>query len=398
MELGILCGEEERSEGVRTDLQGQESARDHSRGALRSSLSGCETRSPTSTSQESIELAELEKKLGYKDIRFYRSIARSEMRKERATARYDEVVAPAPPASTGWLGWVGWGATKPTAHEQHANGDGQPGLNEEQRKELYKAIDWDEKDAVATVDLPKEAMMLRVKAKLETGSFALRTDPHGANRDLISLNFDAFQLDLVQRPENFDAVLALGGLRVFDGTCEGSVHQQIVRVKESKIKERALAISKAVPLDPEDREADDDEGQYDAIEHEVDTALGVQDPFFSLKFEHNPLDGRADNALAIRLRHMEIIYHRGYVEAIVAFFKPPESQLESVGALIDVASSTLEGITKETRAGLEYALAQHKTVDLHLDLNAVRPFLPPFLGFRTDASLLASPSSSFPRR
>lgn len=174
--------------------------------------------------------------------------------------------------------------------------------------------------------------------------------------------------------------------------------QQIVRVKESKIKERALAISKAVPLDPEDREADDDEGQYDAIEHEVDTALGVQDPFFSLKFEHNPLDGRADNALAIRLRHMEIIYHRGYVEAIVAFFKPPESQLESVGALIDVASSTLEGITKETRAGLEYALAQHKTVDLHLDLNAVRPFLPPFLGFRTDASLLASPSSSFPRR
>lgn len=378
MELGLLCGEEGRQAGVRAPLQVQESARDHSRGALLLSPGFSELHSRNPTSQESVKLADLEKKLGYKDIRFYRSIARSEMRKEHATARHDEVVAPAAPASTGWLGWVGWGAAKPAAHEEHANGDGQPGLNEEQRKELYKAIDWDEKDAVTTVDLPKEAMMLRVKAKLETGSFALRTDPHGANRDLISLNFDAFQLDLVQRPENFDAVLALGGLRVFDGTCEGSVHQQIVRVKESKIKERALAISKAIPLDPEDREADDDEGQYDEIDREVDTALGVQDPFFSLKFEHNPLDERADNALAIRLRHMEIIYHRGYVEAIVAFFKPPESQLESVGALIDVASSTLEGIRKETRAGLEYALAQHKTVDLHLDLNAVCPFfLPP---------------------
>jgi len=44
---------------------------------------------------------------------------------------------------------------------------------------------------------------------------------------------------------------------------------------------------------------------------------------------------------------------------------------------MDVASETLEGIRKETRAGLEFALAQHKTVDVHLDLNAVSSFLLP---------------------
>ena len=70
------------------------------------------------------------------------------------------------------------------------------------------------------------------------------------------------------------------------------------------------------------------------------------------------------------MRYMEIIYHRGYVEEVVRFFRPPESQLESVGALIDVASETLEGIRKETRAGLEYALDKHKTVDLRVDMNA----------------------------
>lgn len=264
-------------------------------------------------------------------------------------ARQDEEVAKPAAAASSWLGWVGWGAAPVKAEEEEDS----PGLNEEQRKELYRAIDWDERESVAAaVDVPKDFMQLRVKAQLETGSFALRTDPHGRNQDLVSLNFDGFALDLIQRPESFEAVLALGGLRVFDGTCPGSVHPQIVRVKDGH---------KLVEIAPEDREAEDDDGQQQSLEVA---------PFFSLKFEHNPLDGRADNALAVKLRPMEIVYSRVYVEEIVSFFRPPESQLESVGALIDVASVTLEGIRKETRAGLEYALAQHKTVDLVLDLNA----------------------------
>lgn len=214
-------------------------------------------------------------------------------------------------------------------------------------------------------------MLLRVKAKLETGSFALKSTP---TQKLLEMNFDGFQLDLVQRPENFVAELKLGGLRVFDGTCEGSVYEQIVRVKDSV---EGYAVDqqseKITEIAPEDQEADDDESGFFNSTTLVapDSIPTSPEPFFSLKFEHNPLDERADNALHVRLRHLEIIYHRGYVEAIHKFFKPPESQLESVGALIDVASSTLEGIRKETRAGLEYALAQHKTVDLHLDLNAV---------------------------
>ncbi|ORY90221.1 hypothetical protein BCR35DRAFT_261800 [Leucosporidium creatinivorum] len=320
------------------------------------------------TPDDASKLTALEVKLGYKDIRFYRSIARSELRKERATSAALHPSPAKPAGGGGWLGWAtGWGKT--AAHDEPAAEDG-GALSEEQRKELYRAIDWDEKEAVAgTVDLPKEAMMLRVKAKLETGSFALKKDGGAGvtGQDLISLNFDDFALDLIQRPqEAFEATLALGGLRVFDGTEENSVHKQIVRVKKEK-----------------EREADDDIGQYEDDEEEEEdeeeigsnSALGLDpvktaDPFFLLKFEHKPLDERADNALAVRLRHMEIIYSKGYVEAVFRFFKPPESQLESVGALIDVASSTLEGIRKETRAGLEYALAQHKTVDIHLDLNA----------------------------
>ena len=60
----------------------------------------------------------------------------------------------------------------------------------------------------------------------------------------------------------------------------------------------------------------------------------TEDPFFFLKFENNPLDERADSALTVKMRYMEIVYHRGYVEAIYKFFKPPASQLESVEALL----------------------------------------------------------------
>ncbi|KAK4052926.1 Vacuolar protein sorting-associated protein 13 [Microbotryomycetes sp. JL221] len=322
------------------------------------------------------KLNDLERKLSYKDIRFYRSIARSELRKERAAVEPQQ--KPAQKSGGGWLSWVGWGS-KPAHHDESAEAGG--ALNDEQRKELYKAIDWDEKEAVAnTVDMASDALMLRVNAKLETGSFALRSG--GGGKDLLSLNFDGFQADVLQRPENFEATLALGGMRVFDGTSEGSVHKQIVRVKQINLKDEPKSAERKQLPPPEEREADEDFGQYDEPaeeEREDDKQDETSDsdgehvepePFFWLKFEHKPLDERADDALSVKLRHMEIIYSRGYVEAVARFFKPPESQLESVGALIDVASSTLEGIRKETRAGLEYALAQHKTVDVHLDLNA----------------------------
>ncbi|GAA5898641.1 hypothetical protein JCM6882_000886 [Rhodosporidiobolus microsporus] len=347
----------------------------------------------TITVEESQELVDLEKKLEYKDIRFYRSIARSEMRKERIEHPVQAQAKSTTAKATSWIGsWVGWGGG--AAAGQAESDDPSTGLNDEQRKELYKAIDWDEKDAVsAAIDYPEDTLMLRVKAKLETGSFALRTDPHGQAKDLISLNFDDLRLDVGQRPENFEATLALGGLRVFDGTSPGTLHEQVVRVKEVSEKEaKKIEAENAAAKEekrrrrhppPEEREADEDIGQYDEDDDDDDDEEELEDrgsevggwamqenPFFSLKFEHSPLDKRADNALAVRLRHTEIVYHRGYVEAIFAFFKPPESQLESVGALIDVASETLDGIRKETRAGLEYALQTHKTVDVHLDLNA----------------------------
>jgi vacuolar protein sorting-associated protein 13A/C len=41
--------------------------------------------------------------------------------------------------------------------------------------------------------------------------------------------------------------------------------------------------------------------------------------------------------------------------------------MESIGALMETAGATVEGIRQQTRAGLEFALTEHKTINAQLD-------------------------------
>ncbi|KAH7930968.1 vacuolar protein sorting-associated protein 13 [Leucogyrophana mollusca] len=299
-------------------------------------------RKVTSTLREgdSTYLAALERKLPYEDIRFYRSIARSRLRKDIAQRKkLEEERAEQQQQNRGWTAWL-WGSSQ-SNEPQEDPAFGGP-MTEEQRKQLYDALDYDEKSAIAdSFEAPRDALKTRVVAELKKGSFALKTDPRGKSTEVISTVFDSFRADFIQRPNNFEASLSLGGFSVFDGTTPNTLYPQIVQVNNASRNK----VTASAPGRPED-------------------------PFFFVKFESNPLDDRADTALTARMRHMEIIYHRGYLEAIWKFFKPPESQLESVEALLNVASQTLEGLRKETRAGLEYALQTHKTIDLQVDMNA----------------------------
>ncbi|KAI0047829.1 hypothetical protein FA95DRAFT_1589004 [Auriscalpium vulgare] len=293
--------------------------------------------------QDNAMFEALEKKLSYEDIRFYRSIARSQLRKDTALRKKLEEEKQQKQASqqSSWSSWI-WGSgesTNPSPDEAAFHGP----MSEQQRKELYDMLDYDEKAALAeSFEAARDALKMKVSTKLKKGSFALKSDPHGVATEVISIIFDAFQAIFVQRRDNFEASASLGGFRVFDGTTKDTLFPQIVHVKSD------ASTPGGSPAPSGDSE----------------------EPFFFVKFEKNPLDDRADTALNVRMRHMEIIYHRGYVEAIYNFFKPPANQLESVEALLSVASETLEGLRKETRAGLEYALQSHKTIDLQVDMNA----------------------------
>ena len=162
---------------------------------------------------------------------------------------------------------------------------------------------------------------VHVDARLRKGFLNLRDHQHG--NDILSLVFDTLQGELHQRAHNFDTSVSLGAMRVIDGTSPDSRYPQIVHVKS----------------DGEDAPTpDEDAGQ---ISQELSAESNVDNPFFYVKYEHKPLDGRADDALTLTMRSMQIVYHRSYVESVIRFFEPPQSELEVLGALIDVASETL---------------------------------------------------------
>ena len=204
-------------------------------------------------------------------------------------------------AQQSWSSWF-WGSPSTQTTEDPIFGGP---MTEEQRKQLYEVLDYDEKTAlIDALQAPRDSIKLRASVKLNRGSLALKSDPHGKNTEVTSVVFDIFHANFVQRPTNFEASISLSNFKVFDGTTENTLYSQIVHVK-----------------------SEHNQGQSSSPEGELE-------PFFFVKFENNPLDERADDALTVRMRHMEIIYHRGYVEAIYKFFKPPASQLESVEALL----------------------------------------------------------------
>lgn len=308
------------------------------------------------SADEADELNKLEWKLNYEDMRFWRSLARNQLKKENVGVKKAETAK----QQQGWIAWA-WGS-KPQEEEE----DPETTMTEEQRKELYNAIDWDEKTALAeSVDLPKETVKMQIDASLNTGSFTLKRDPHEKVVEVLSLYFDAFRANLLQRPDSFMADVSLGGLRVNDGTTPDSLFPQIVRVKDAP----DIPVPKALL----DVEADADD---------------TVDPFFQFQFEKNPLDGASDLALTGKLKPLEIIWNPHFLVGLIQFFKPPERHMESIGALMESAGATVEGLRQQTRAGLEFALEEHKTLNAKLDLQAPLIIVPESITTKSTTCLI----------
>ncbi|EHL03290.1 putative Vacuolar protein sorting-associated protein 13 [Glarea lozoyensis 74030] len=309
--------------------------------------------------EETKEIEKLEWKLDYEDMRFWRSLARNQLKKENVGVKK----ATTAKGKQGWVAWA-WGS-KPVEEEE----DETTTMTEEQRKELYDAIEWNEKTALAeSIDLPKETVKMQINASLNTGSFTLKRDPHQDTTEVLSLFFDGFRAKFLQRPESLFADVSLGGLRVNDGTTPNSLFKQIVRVKDA-------------PDTPEKLQIKEEE------EHESDNEA-EKDPFFNFQFEQNPLDGASDLAVTGKLKPLEIIWNPLFLVGIIKFFKPPERHMESIGALMESAGATVEGFRQQTRAGLEFALEEHKTINAKLDLQAPLIIVPESITAKRTACLI----------
>ncbi|RCI00207.1 hypothetical protein CU097_014138 [Rhizopus azygosporus] len=296
------------------------------------------------TPDELKQLENLERELSFEDLRFYRSLAKPKLRREKARLgkrRRDETR----------IGW--WYGSSGTTGKGQSSGEADDDLviTEEQKQEFYDVIDYDaDKAAIAaSVDLPKDAMLLSLNVVLNQGSFNVRKNPHEQPIDLLSLVFDNFVLGFTKYVESFTATAALGDMNLYDKQRPESPYYKLMGAKDKDTSHR-----KSVTLD-----------------NQLKNITGViKDPFFTATFEYKPLDNRADNAAALYMRNIDIIYNPEIIRELIVFFTPPETSADSINALIEVAGDTFEGIKKQTKASLEYALEQHTTFDLKVDMDA----------------------------
>lgn len=310
--------------------------------------------------EENEDLSKLEWKLDYEDLRFWRSLARNQLKKENAAALKNQ-----PPKQDqqqqGWVAWM-WGS-KP--QEQTTSDDENTQMTEEQRQELYEAIDWDEKAALAeAVETPRDALKFQIETSLSTGSFTLRQSPHENTKDLLSLHFDVFKAKALARPDSFLTDVSLGGLRVVDGTTPDSLFPEIVRVKDAPKTKNQNRIS--------------------IVELEEST----DEAFFQLQLEQNPLDNLGDFAVKAKLKPLEIVWNPNIVVGVVDFFRPPERHMESITALMESAGATVDEFRQQTRAGLEFALEEHKTINAMLDLQAPLIIIPESITTRNSTCMI----------
>ncbi|CAO3621876.1 unnamed protein product [Mucor fragilis] len=310
-------------------------------------------------------LKQLEYDLSFEDIRFYRSIAKSQLRREKIRIHKENEKKKAENAKVGWWGWLSGATPAASTTEETAEDDtGSIHITEEQKKELYDVIEYDEDKATiaSAVDIPKDTIKFSIKTKLNRGSFTLKQDVKKPTElDLLSIVFDAVSIDVTQYRESMKVAAALGDLQLFDGSTKDTIYHQLIGVKKKNNRDSSL-------LNIENNMTERDRRKSTSLLDMVNAKPA--DPFFSIVFEKKPLSNKADNAFSLKMRHLEIIYSPVVVAGIIRFFKPPSSKMESVNALIAVAGDTFEGFKTQTRAGLEFALETHTTLDLNVDMDA----------------------------
>ncbi|KAG2218450.1 hypothetical protein INT45_003637, partial [Circinella minor] len=324
------------------------------------------------TTEQMEQLEHLEKELSFDDIRFYRSLARSKLKREKHKIEQEKKKAES--ENKGWFSsW--WSGSSESKSDNQGDDSNEPiVITDEQKKELYEAIDYDEEKATiaAAVDMPKDfsnnqfillnkTMKLSINTKLKRGSLSLmkHVASDRSRHDLASLVFDTVTTDVIQYIESAKIGVSLGDLRLYDNLTPNTIYPQLIGARSRDGTSRSLA----------DAIYAQNDGFISKIT-DISEPSGDKEPLFNAVIEHKPFNNIADNAIKLSTKRLEIIYNPKIVKGIMEFFKPPDNQSESINALLEVAGDTFEEFKQQTRAGLEYALDQHTTLALDIDMDA----------------------------
>ena len=214
-------------------------------------------------------------------------------------------------------------------------------MTEEQLRELYDAIDFNEQAAIslANLELPRDQVRWKFAGSLKRGSITIKKK--SASTKLASMIFSDCNLVYLSRPTSSLTTFILRNFVIEDGSPR-SIFKEIIGAKSPVHTDRI-----------------DDIGN-DMI-----------NPLFTVVYENNPLDNSADSKLDVKLLGTTIFYHVHFLSEVFKFFAITESdQMDTIAAIISATGAAMEGWTQQTRMGIESLLDEHKTINVNFDLQA----------------------------
>ncbi|XP_055946551.1 intermembrane lipid transfer protein Vps13-like isoform X4 [Argiope bruennichi] len=197
-------------------------------------------------------------------------------------------------------------------------------MTSEEKQKLYEAIGYEEQPVVT--EYPKEFVENKLLFLLHNLTVTLSDDTK-SEPQVLKVNLKEVSASVEQRP----AAQAMS----FDAKIESFIV-------------KGVPLGKTVPTIVTSRQF-----------------AGTNQPLLNIWFETNPLDESCDQRLHLYAQPLEIIYDAITVNNLVEVFKPPEKA--ALRQLQATAMLKLEDLKEMSAFGLQYAIEQHKYLDLKVD-------------------------------
>lgn len=176
---------------------------------------------------------------------------------------------------------------------------------------------------------------------LAAGSFTImKTRKRHSKAQTMDFSFRTLSAVFLQRPASSKTTVTLSDLTLVDGITQGTTNPVLIRAKHHKASISSESLEQA----------------QESSKMATASTIGAtapsnmpDDTFFRLVYENKPLSGRADNSVELMMKPLEVFFLRESVDALVAFFEPPQRDA-AYDALLSVAENTLQaglkGISK----------------------------------------------------
>ena len=207
------------------------------------------------------------------------------------------------------------------------------GINEDDRRNLYQAIDFSESTTSLNITVPRNFVTINIESRLSGLSLALIKEGHKA----LDIQFSDFFLSLVKRPRNISVDFEIGDLKAVEGLLESSLYQNIA-------KRRSIGTGEGKKL------------------LKVSFSDYVTSPVF-------------DSKLVVFSEPLEIVYNHQAFSLISSFFEiGKDSVLNQL--ILKEAERSIQELASQTRGALENVVKSHKAVELDIHLQAPLILLP----------------------